>query len=703
MIGGIKMALITTAYTCIAGRLKKLKLQKKDVLLPIFEAVVNSIQSIEERHEQDKNFSIKDGKIKVILSEDNTDLVGALNSEESPINKIEIIDNGIGFNQENFDSFMTADSMYKERKGCKGIGHFQWLKLFQQIEVRSTFNENDFVKEKDFIFSKDGAEVKVDNILASDNVISTKVTLSNFVKDPSLISSFQNKIKNLAENLFFHIIWYYLDDNLEVPEISVIYKNKVIELNSYKENLNRNDLEEYTLKYNQANKFKCIFFKQRNAQNLKAKVTAYYIANDRVVTTSDLTQSLNLSSTVNFKDDSGEFVYFVFITSDYLDDIVSSDRTSLIFPKESTQEDIFTGSNPNQNAIEDLIISKIREIQPNTFNKDKSEKHGRLLDFVENHPEYKFIISKKFNNSPYIEDELYAFDNKIDDNKLDLLLHSIKSKIEEDYIKQGNVLKNENLEEGTLEEYKAKLQDYLSLSKDLNQSELAKYVIHRKIILELLEKAISVSEDGNYQKESVIHNIIMPMKKTSNDISFEENNLWIINEDLTFSNYVSSDISFKNIPVTSSESKDRPDILAMDLYEKPILFSDNKTAPFSSFTIIEFKRPMRTDVGSSDATDPFTQIYKYIDELKNNKLKTSKGRPVNFNDCPIFVYIIADLTDSFISKCEDRDLLKSSDNQGYFGYHKSKNAYISVISYDGLLLRANKRNYAFFDKLKISN
>lgn len=697
------MALITTAYTCIAGRLKKLKLQKKDVLLPIYEAVVNSIQSIEERHEQDNSFSIKDGEIKVVLSDDNTDLVGAVNSEDSPINKIEIIDNGIGFNQENFDSFMTADSMYKERKGCKGIGHFQWLKLFQQIEVKSSFFEKDAIKARNFVFSEKGAEVIVDNEIAKDSSIRTSVTLSNFVNDLSLISSFQNKVKNLAENLFFHIIWYYLDENLEVPKLSIIYKNKSIELNSYKENLNKNDLDECTLKYKNSTEFKCIFFKQRNSQNIKSKVIAYYIANDRVVTTSDLTQSLNLSSTVNFKDDEGDFVYFVFITSNYLDEIVSSDRTSLIFPKENTQEDIFTGSNPNQNAIEDLILTKIKELQPDTFTQDKSEKHARLLDFVENHPEYKFIIGKKFNNSPSIEDELYSFDNKIDDSKLDLLLHSIKSKIEEDYIKQGNVLKNENLEGSSLEEYKEKLQDYLSLSKDLNQSELAKYVIHRKVILELLEKAISVSEDGNYQKESVIHNIIMPMKKTSNDISFEENNLWIINEDLTFSNYVSSDISFKNIPITNSESKDRPDILAMDLYEKPILFSDNKTAPFSSFTIIEFKRPMRDDLASSEANDPFTQIFKYIDELKNNKLKTSKGRPVSFNDCPIFVYIIADLTDTFISKCEDRDLLKSSDNQGYFGYHKSQNAYISVISYDGLLLRANKRNYAFFDKLKITN
>lgn len=697
------MALITTAYTCIAGRLKKLKLQKKDVLLPIYEAVVNSIQSIEERHEQDNSFSIKDGEIKVILSDDKTDLVGAVSSEDSPINKIEIIDNGIGFNQENFDSFMTADSMYKERKGCKGIGHFQWLKLFQQIEVKSSFFEKDAIKARNFVFSAKGAEVIVDNEIAKDSSIRTSVTLSNFVKDLSLISSFQNKVKNLAENLFFHIIWYYLDENLEVPKLSIIYQNKSIELNSFKENLNKNDLDECTLKYKNSTQFKCIFFKQRNCKNIKSKVIAYYIANDRVVTTSDLTQSLNLSSTVNFKDDEGDFVYFVFITSNYLDEIVSSDRTSLIFPKENTQEDIFTGSNPNQNAIEDLILAKIRELQPNTFSQDKSEKHARLLDFVENHPEYRFIIGKKFNNSLSIDDELYSFDNKIDDSKLDLLLHSIKSKIEEDYIKQGNVLKNENIEGSSLEEYKAKLQDYLSLSKALNQSELAKYVIHRKVILELLEKAISVSEDGNYQKESVIHNIIMPMKKTSNDISFEENNLWIINEDLTFSNYVSSDISFKNIPITNSESKDRPDILAMDLYEKPILFSDNKTAPFSSFTIIEFKRPMRDDLASSEANDPFTQIFKYIDELKNNKLKTTKGRPVSFNDCPIFVYIIADLTDTFISKCEDRDLLKSSDNQGYFGYHKSKNAYISVISYDGLLLRANKRNYAFFDKLKISN
>ena len=38
---------------------------------------------------------------------------------------------------------------------------------------------------------------------------------------------------------------------------------------------------------------------------------------------------------------------------------------------------------------------------------------------------------------------------------------------------------------------------------------------------------------------------------------------------------------------------------------------------------------------------------------------------------------------------------------GYFGYHRDEayNAYIQVISFDGLVSSAKERNRAFFDKL----
>ena len=53
---------------------------------------------------------------------------------------------------------------------------------------------------------------------------------------------------------------------------------------------------------------------------------------------------------------------------------------------------------------------------------------------------------------------------------------------------------------------------------------------HRKIILEMLRKGIHLKEDGRFNKESYIHNLIYPMRRTSEDIEYESHNFWLIVE-----------------------------------------------------------------------------------------------------------------------------------------------------------------------------
>jgi len=93
--------------TNLAGRIRNTDLPKSHALMPVFEAVVNSIHAIEET----KN--LVDGKITLdiirsqeVLSELDSDL-------SSPIEGFIITDNGCGFTEKNFVSFDTLDSDYK--------------------------------------------------------------------------------------------------------------------------------------------------------------------------------------------------------------------------------------------------------------------------------------------------------------------------------------------------------------------------------------------------------------------------------------------------------------------------------------------------------------------------------------------------------------------------------------------------------------
>ena len=84
-----------------------------------------------------------------------------------------------------------------------------------------------------------------------------------------------------------------------------------------------------------------------------------------------------------------------------------------------------------------------------------------------------------------------------------------------DLLAEGQrVLESENFED---REHSEKLKEYLDKVDDIKKSDLAAYVSRRKVILDLLAKAIIANEDGKYAREDVIHSLIMPMRVTSDE------------------------------------------------------------------------------------------------------------------------------------------------------------------------------------------
>src|SRR5689334_8892771 len=111
------MIFFTTMKTDLAGKIQNTSLPKKKALLPMFEAIVNSIQAIE-----DAGLEPSQGKIKITLYREN--LLDEKQPVEPGIESITIQDNGVGLNADNYKSFSTAESRYKKGRGGKGIGRF---------------------------------------------------------------------------------------------------------------------------------------------------------------------------------------------------------------------------------------------------------------------------------------------------------------------------------------------------------------------------------------------------------------------------------------------------------------------------------------------------------------------------------------------------------------------------------------------------
>ena len=122
--------------TDIEGIIRELNRSESEVLFPLFEAVVNSIQSIQER-----DVSKEAGNVSIYIERDRQDQTIFEKEDYYPIKSIKIIDNGIGFTPANYNSFLKSHSTKKINLGGKGLGRFAILSVFDTIKIKSFFKE----------------------------------------------------------------------------------------------------------------------------------------------------------------------------------------------------------------------------------------------------------------------------------------------------------------------------------------------------------------------------------------------------------------------------------------------------------------------------------------------------------------------------------------------------------------------------------
>lgn len=221
--------------------------------------------------------------------------------------------------------------------------------------------------------------------------------------------------------------------------------------------------------------------------------------------------------------------------------------------------------------------------------------------------------------------------------------------------------------------------------------------MHRKIIIELLEKALQRSEGGDaYPLESVVHKIVFPMRATSDDVLYSQHNLWLVDERLSYHSHISSDRSLAKTPLADSDAALRPDLVVFD--QKGV-FSEEST-PLNSVVLVEFKRPGRKDYAGQD---PLEQLFKLAEEIKAGKHLDSRGRAVRVasDQVPVFAYLICDLPPQLRTLIKGKDAQEMADGMGFYGYNRNYGVYYEVIDYTKMLADAKKRNRALFDRLML--
>ncbi|MCQ2295848.1 MAG: hypothetical protein MJZ45_00430 [Bacteroidales bacterium] len=671
----------TSLETSLKGRLRNTNLPKADVLLPLFEAVVNSIHSIDERIEKQKDIDMENAYIKICVIRSAQSTIAGSKSE---VCGFSVIDNGIGFNKDNYKSFLTLDSDYKIDKGCKGVGRLLWLKAFSSVSVESTYVGNEgTICKKDFSFNPERGLYDEKDYTSQDAKVETIIKLNEVLADYK--SNIPLQTNKISQQLLEHCLWYFLREG-SAPQITIEDGKEIINVNNEYDSymFNESKTETFEIK-NKTFEITHIKFKL----NSDSSNTISYCAANRLVK-SETIKLPGLFGTLN--DDDGNFYYMCFVCSQYLTDNVNTERLDFNIAKNDVG--IFSETDITFDEIRNVVTSKIGSFLDPYLSKNKELGKKRIEDFVDKSaPKYKSILN-------HISEENRIVDPSISDKNLELHLHKQQAAFEEKLLIEGHeLMKPSAIDDYNF--YSERLDDYLSKVIDLKKSDLANYVAHRKVIIDLLEKAIEKQSNGKYVKEDVIHKLIMPMIQTSNEVSLDDCNLWLLDERLAFHNYLASDTAISSMPITNSESSKEPDLLALNIYDNPILVNEGSKLPLASITVVEFKRPMRCDVGGEgEEKNPIEQALGYLERIRKGEIKTANGRTIpESKSVPGYCYVLCDLNEKMKERCKLFSLTETYDKMGYFGFNQNYNAYIEVFSFDRLLNSAKERNRSFFDKL----
>lgn len=657
----------------IRGQLNNIRLAESKALWPLFEAVVNSIQAIEDS--PNKN----NGRIH-ISAQREISYNEKLDANKDILEKFEsfsITDNGVGLDEQNYKSFNTAYSTLKAKKGCKGIGRFLWLKAFKEVSLQSNYAENGVWYNRTFTFSPDGIIPDENIIVSQEQELSTTVTLKEFLSPYK--QSCPVELDVIAKKLIEHCLLFFISDNC--PEIILSDGvSETINLNKYFENNIKDSLHQdhFTLKDNEF-----VLYHLRLPEGATSH-ELHLCANMQEVLSFDLKKQIpDLQKKIIPKDDPIGFYYIGYLTGVYLDSIVNTTRTGFDFDEIGNQLALFgTGK-------ENLVSAAVEYVQgylSDYLSDIEKRKREQIDTFVsQDKPTYRYLL----NNRPEVYQAIPA-GLKADD--LDMELHKHVQLWEREIKKQEKELEKATTKSISQDDtsYQKLFEQYWSSVTEISKTCLAEYVARRKTLLKMLEDALTIQNDGNFKKEDVIHSLICPMRHTSNDITFEEMNLWIVDERLAYHKYLASDKTLKSMPVIDSNSTKEPDIA---IFDQAFAYSDSEE-PFTTVTIVEFKKP------DNDNKNPVNQVGEYVDLIRQGKKKKANGQSFSITDGTLFrCYVICDLTDKMRTHCLNSGLIPTADNLGFTGFNQYRHSYIEVISYNKLLCDAKKRNEILFEKL----
>ncbi len=635
-------------------------------LFPLYEAISNGFHSIEERWNDDL--------------EERGHLDVTFDTQER---KITVCDNGSGFDEGNLSAFLTPLTGNKYERGGKGFGRFMAFKVFNQV-FYSSKHSTETGSEEDGCYRYDpfSQDDNLINIQASDGagehfhdcgITVVMATPKTEFEEYFDLEGEKRRYKHTAEDIVAAVLDHFLIEFIQrkVPKHFVL-KIEGVPFNLHKyfhDSLSVGGTRVEKLSVGQEEfQFDFNYFKVDEEQAKKHRL--YFYANNRA--SSELE---NISSGLNdkpFKEVSGKkekrYYYLVAVSSSFFRSSQSRDRITNLHGKIDYEG--------KRKSIKDHLIAfakqHILEIEA-AYTADRRAKMRSQVDHLiaidpllkrglGNKTTAEFVEKRSITETReqlaqdlFVERFRQKFDfTKLDENtSIDELVDLVRTKIPEDA-----------------------------------KEALAVYVAYRnqviKIFRELLKK-----HDDELATEDRVHQLIYPRYKDSEEVDYSSHNLWLIDDDLAYARYISSD----RTPDGNKRGKGE--------FAHDLLINNE-----DELMVVEMKRPQkkRYDSSKEGSTDnPVDQLKKQISDIrKKQKVTTSGGREVEISsESMVRGFVLADWNDNLQTYLENEDfILTNLGGKMAYRYYNKLNLIIEVLAFDRLVDRANNRNQAFVQMLE---
>jgi hypothetical protein len=659
--------------TNIKGLVDRLELAPARGVMPLFEAVSNAMDAIEE-----KRGIPTDGSITIRLVVSN-DLVRQAGDQTALIDGFEVIDNGVGFDDVNIASFGEAYTLSKVKAGGKGVGRFTFLKVFNGCEMRSVFEKNGQRYSRNFGFSI------VDELSGADKVVPTEAqtgtTLIVRGLDEKYRAAWLAEPEVLAERIISHFLIRFAARSCP-PMVLESPGHSPIDLHKLFQSTVQSHIEERFFDV-LGHTFALQSFRHRD---LRSRHDCHLCANGREVTSAKLRDLLPELPDRLVDENQESYTLIVLVTGEYLDDHANQERTKIAFQSEDEPE--LEQALVSRQALNKGIMETLRSILASDLKTTHEEKIAQIARFVEQAPEYRVLTHDKYRS--LIEQRVQP---GLKDEQLDEALLHLRREIEDGMRKEERHVAA-LIEKESFDIYQERIKALMEDMNDVGKAKLADYVAHRRTILDLIDQSLKrVQSDKKYPFEKVLHKMIFPMGASSKDVFLDQQNLWLIDERLCFHTLLTSDKKLNKVAGLEKTSGKEPDIFAF-FYDTPIGVAEPDNLAGGGAVIIEFKRPGRDDYDK----DPADQIIQRFVEINQGGVKDIDGRPINADHLRYTGYLVADLTPTLRRQVSMR-YHRTADNEGYFYTLPEGNGYIEIISYDKLVRDAKRRNRVLFEKL----